>query len=238
VRRRLLFTSAIVSIVAGQHKAPQSHALPPVTSALESLLSSIQTEPEAVMGNESMDVLVLLQNLLHNLRAFADSCDCADARVSQPLALLFYHSIFTVIETDEDAFRDLQMEGPIRDIGFIRLPECWLSSDAEHVLPALARLVAALGLAVNEAEGLFASALLHFLRDRCADAAACTAASHPASQTQPPCSRVPHRIVLWLLEGRAFARGVRDYCPRCCAAGHVRISCMDRSVEPCRRIGC
>ncbi len=171
VRRRLLFATATINIISGQQTSSLlPHTLLPVTSLLASLLSSIHVEPELVLSNnnESIDILVLLQNLSRNFRTFADSYDCSDACAPQPLALLFYHSIFAVIESDEDAFRDLQMAGAVREIGFIRLPECWLSADADHVLPVLARLVAVLGLSVSEAEGLFAAALLQFLRVRCA----------------------------------------------------------------------
>lgn len=181
VRRRLLFTSATINIISAQQNvSSQPHTLLPVTSVLASLLSTIHVEPEFVTGNESIDILVLLQNLLHNFRAFANSCDSCDMRVPLPLALLFYHSIFSVIESDEDAFRDLQLDGAVRDIGFIRLPQSWLNQDSDHVLPVLARLVAALGLSANEAEGLFASALLQFLKDRYAHFAANISPSHSA----------------------------------------------------------
>jgi hypothetical protein len=138
----------------------------PVMSALSSLLSSIHVQPERAAGNESMDILVLLQNLLQNFRTFASAFDCPDMHAPMPIALLFFHSIHAVIETDDESFRDLQVEDDVRDIGFIRLPQSWLNQDSVHVLPVIARLVAVLGLRINEAEGLFAAALLHFLKDR------------------------------------------------------------------------
>ncbi len=167
VRRRLLFASATISDMSLQQKISlQSPALMPVMSALSSLLSSIHVQPERAAGNESMDILVLLQNLLQNFRTFASAFDSSDMHAPLPIALLFFHSIFTVIETDDDSFRDLQVEDEVREIGFIRLPQNWLNQDSVHVLPVIARLVAVLGLRINEAEGLFAAALLHFLKDR------------------------------------------------------------------------
>jgi hypothetical protein len=149
-----------------QNISLHSPALLPVTSVLASLLSSIQVQPDFVTGNDSIDILVLLQNLSQSFRTFATSYDSHDIPVPLPLALLFFHSIYTVIESDEEAFRDLQVEGEVQEIGFIRLPQSWLTPDAVHVLPVIARLVAILGLGMNEAEGLFSAALLHFLKDR------------------------------------------------------------------------
>jgi hypothetical protein len=169
VRRRLLFSSATINSIATQQNVSlQSSALLPVTSVLASLLSSIQVQPDFVTGNDSIDILVLLQNLLQSFRTFATAYDSPHTHLPLPLALLFFHSIYTVIESDEDAFRDLQMEEEVQEIGFIRLPQSWLTPDAVHVLPVIARLVAVLGLSMNEAEGLFAASLLHFLKDRCA----------------------------------------------------------------------
>ncbi len=167
VRRRLLFTSATISDMSTHALAPLSAALLPVTSVLSSLLSSIQVLPELVTGNESLDVLVLLQNLLQNFRTFAIAFDAPLKHTPLPVALLFFHSIYTVIESDDESFRDLRVEEDIREIGFIRVPQSWLTQDSDHVLPVVARLVAVLGLGINEAEGLFAAALLYFLKDRC-----------------------------------------------------------------------
>jgi len=179
VRRRLLFVSATVNDIGVQQGISlQSPALQPVTSVLASLLSSIQVQPQHVSSNESIDILVLLQNLLQNFRTFAGSHDAPDMRIPLPIALLFYHSLFTAIESDEDSCRDLQVAEEVQEIGFIRLPQSWLTQDFVHVLPVVARLVAVLGLSMNEAEGLFAAALLHFLKDRYARVIAHTASSH------------------------------------------------------------
>ena len=167
VRRRVLFISATISDIGAQQGISlQSPALLPVTSVLASLLSNIQVQPQLVASNESIDILVLLQNLLQNFRVFASAYDAPDMRIPLPIALLFYHSLFAAIESDEDACRDLQLVEEVQEIGFIRLPQSWLTQDFVHVLPVVARLVAVLGLSMNEAEGLFAAALLHFLKDR------------------------------------------------------------------------
>jgi hypothetical protein len=167
LRRRLLFVSATINDICAQQKvSPQSPALLPVTSVLSSLLSSIQVQPERVTSNDSIDVLVLLQNLLQNFRTYASAFGYPDIHVPLPVALMFFHSMYTVIEPDDDAFRDLKFEEDVQEIGFIRLPQSWLNQDSAHVLPVIARLVAVLGLSMNEAEGLFATALLHFLKDR------------------------------------------------------------------------
>jgi hypothetical protein len=153
--------------MCSQHNiSSASPLLLPVASVIASLLAIIQVEPEFVTSIESIDVLVLLQNLLQNFRTFADAHDCLDMLVPLPVALLFFYSTHTIIESDEDAFRDLQLQEDVQDVGFIRLPQSWLTLDSVHVLPVVARLVAILGLRPNEAEGLFAAALLHFLKVR------------------------------------------------------------------------
>lgn len=167
LRRRLLFASATINDICAQQKvSPQSPDLLPVTSVLSSLLASIQVQPERVTSNDSIDVLVLLQNLLQNFRTYASTFGYPDTHVPLPVALMFFHSMYTVIEPDDDAFRDLKFDEDVEEIGFIRLPQSWLNQDSSHVLPVIARLVAFLGLSMNEAEGLFATVLLHFLKDR------------------------------------------------------------------------
>jgi hypothetical protein len=241
VRRRLLFTSATINSIATQQNISlQSPALLPVTSVLASLLSSIQVQPDFVTGNDSIDILVLLQNLLQSFRTFAAAYDSPHTRVPLPLALLFFHSIYTVIESDEDAFRDLQMEEEVQEIGFIRLPQSWLTPDAVHVLPVIARLVAILGLSMNEAEGLFAASLLHFLKDRCAHSFAYIfhCFTLHCFQTQCPCSQKSRRILLRLCERHPLTRCDFHDCTCRSAVDHMRFRRLDGPAESFLRVRC